>query len=183
MRLFLALPLPDLFNDQVKKLQEKIENRGNVKPVDPKQVHLTLKFLGDVDEDNLDELVKSLDFLSDRKAFPVTVKGVGVFPHPKRPRVLWLGTEEGSDRIYELHEQIESSLEQLNFKKDKRFTPHYTVARAKFIDDLDELKEFLDKKKEREFGRYMVEEIDLMESKLTPQGPIYTKVEQFSLKE
>ena len=182
MRLFIAIPLPDTFQNIIAKIQKSIDKFGKLKLVKPENVHLTLKFLGDVNENKIDKINKRLSFLKNINTFTISVRGLGTFPNVKRPRVIWMGTEKGFDEINELQKKIDSSLEDMGFKKENRFHPHYTIARVKFIAEKEKIEKFLKENTDLIFGEYTVDKIMLMESKLSPKGPRYYTIEEFHLK-
>ncbi|OYT26629.1 MAG: RNA 2',3'-cyclic phosphodiesterase [Candidatus Altiarchaeales archaeon ex4484_96] len=180
-RLFIALPLPYGFHDTLSGLQDKIRHLGKMKLVEPDNVHLTLKFLGNVEVDKIPDIEKALAPIREYKKFELRVYGLGAFPNNKRPRVIWLGVEKGVDEIASIHEKISSEMIKVGFTADKRFHPHYTLARVKYLNNKLGLREILVKNREQVFGEYTVERITLMESHLSPKGPAYTVLGDFRL--
>jgi len=167
MRLFIALEFEEL-SDYFKELQEKIPK---AKSTFPKKFHLTLKFLGEVDEKKVEEIKERLSKI-DFDSFKVKLGGTGVFPNEKFVRVVWAGVEDG-EKITELQQKIEKSLEGL-FKKDTRFHPHITLARIKFIEN-DKKEEFIQGVKaiQVEPKETEIKNFKLVKSTLTPEGPVY----------
>ena len=173
MRLFIAIELEE-FADYFKELQQKIPK---VKATYPKQFHLTLKFLGDVPDNKLDELkekIKQVKF----EHFKLKLGTTGVFPNEKFIRVVWVGLEDG-EKITNLQKQIEFALEGM-FKKDNKFHPHITLARIKFIEN-DKKEEFTStiKSIEIEPKEANIEKFKLIKSTLTGEGPVYEDLEVY----
>lgn len=150
-----------------------------MKLVEEENIHLTLKFLGEVEKGKMAGLKEELGFLGEEKEFEACIKGVGAFPSPSRARVLWVGVGEGADRVCEIQKQVDDKLAALGFEKDKRFHPHYTLARFKEPDK--RIKAYVEENKNRDFGSYGVDAIRLMESKLSSKGPTYSLLEEFKL--
>lgn len=171
IRTFIAVDLDPGFMERIRELQAKFAD-FDLKFVDPDIVHITLKFLGDVEESDIPSLVAALDSVM-CDPFEASIEGVGVFPKPSNPRVLWLG---GLGNFKALHDEVEVLLEPFNFKKDDReFSAHATLARVKFLQK-DRKKAFADVLKELKdvkLGSMHVDRIMLKKSTLTPEGPIY----------
>lgn len=179
IRIFVAVDLPEEFRDEIRGIQSRFSGL-KLKLVDPELVHVTMKFIGDVKESCVPEIVEALENVK-CKPFDALIGGIGVFPKPKAPRVLWLGAE-GNFEL--LHDEVESSLSNFRFKKDKkRFTAHATLARIKFIPagQKDEFLELLDELSDVELGKMAVDRISLKKSTLTPHGPIYETLHEVML--
>lgn len=134
LRLFIAVELPHEARAAVSGVIEQVVESGvkNLRPVRPETVHLTLKFLGDVPSDRVDELVKRVaPVVGAHTPFGMALRGAGVFPSPSRTRVLWLGISGDSMALEELHSGIEDAVASLGFARDRKsFSPHLTVARV-----------------------------------------------------
>ncbi|MDY6965608.1 MAG: RNA 2',3'-cyclic phosphodiesterase [Halobacteriota archaeon] len=171
LRAFVAVDIPDDLKEKIRKIQAEFNGFG-LKMVDPKIVHLTLKFLGDVPKENIKKVSEALNCVN-CEPFTSELRGVGVFPNFKRIRVVWIGAI-GDFEL--LHDSVESLLEPLGFaREDKRFTSHITVARAKKITK-DEERLVAGKVKDLTgitLGSMPVDRIKLKKSTLTPKGPIY----------
>ena len=133
LRLFIAVELSDEARTAVSGLFERLVESGgkNLRPVRPETVHLTLKFLGDVPSDKVEELVEAIKPVAGSRApFSMSLSGAGVFPSPARTRVLWLGIGGDTKALGELHLGIEDAVASLGFARDRKpFSPHLTVAR------------------------------------------------------
>jgi 2'-5' RNA ligase len=173
MRLFIAIELEEL-SGYFKQLQEKIPN---VKATFPKRFHLTLKFLGEVEEGNIAKIKEALSKIK-FSPFKMKLSGTGVFPNERFIRVVWAGMEDGK-AIEELQQKIEDALAGM-FKKDNRFHPHITLARVKFIEE-DKKDGFIKaiKSIEVEQKEAEVKNFKLVKSTLTGEGPVYEDLEVF----
>ncbi|RLG17327.1 RNA 2',3'-cyclic phosphodiesterase [Nanoarchaeota archaeon] len=160
MRCFLAIELPEHVKDQIEEFKKWV--RGRVKFVEKKNLHLTLRFLGDVDPNQVMKALEDVEF----KPFTAKLEGIGFFPNERFIRVIWIGVGKGSEEIEKLHEEIERRL-----GRDERFVPHVTIARAK--GRVEVLK--------REFSsdEFEVSSFSLFRSTLTPKGPIYEVIASF----
>lgn len=171
IRTFIAVELDPVFRTQLIELQARFAGL-NLKLVEPELLHITLKFLGDVEESSIPALSEALDSLG-CTAFEAKVEGLGVFPKPGNPKVLWLGSF-GNFRA--LHSRIEEVLNPFGFEKDRReFAPHATLARIKFLKQ-PQKKIFLElfhELKNIKIGSMKVDQVKLKKSTLTPEGPLY----------
>lgn len=133
LRLFIAVELPDEARSAVSGVIKQVVESGvkNLRPVRPETVHLTLKFLGDVPSNGVDELVERVTPVARaRTPFSMALSGAGVFPSPAKTRVLWLGIGGDTKALGELHSGIEDAVAGLGFARDRKpFSPHLTVAR------------------------------------------------------
>jgi len=171
IRTFIAVELNPGFTEKIRELQARFSGL-DLKFVDPELVHITLKFLGNVDESRIPSLSAALDSIT-CEPFEATLKGIGVFPKPSNPKVLWLGAI-GNFKV--LHDDVEHLLEPFKFEKDEReFTSHATLARVKFLQK-EQKNTFINTLKELrdiEIGTMWVNRVLFMKSTLTPKGPIY----------
>jgi len=175
MRLFIAISVPDNVKEHFIFLQKQITVEAKINFV--KEFHLTLKFLGDVEESKLEDIKKQLSNVS-FESFTAKLNCTGVFPNEKLIRVLWVGIEP-ADKITEIQKKVEASLE--GFEPDKRFHPHITLARVKFVKDRKALAEQFNSLS-LEPLEFPVESIKLIKSTLTKEGPIYEEVASFPTK-
>lgn len=186
MRAFIAIQCPEGLKDSIVEFQKKIEHTGKLKTVERENVHMTLKFLGDVDENKTDDIIKVLDSIAKdgkNNKFKINLSGAGVFPNLSYIKVVWVGVSDGSKEILSLQQQIDEKLAPLKFKKEKDFHPHFTVARVKFLSPQDkkEIRNALSENSKTVFGEFEAESFELMKSELTPEGPIYSVVKRFEL--
>lgn len=153
----------------------------------PEKLHLTLKFLGDTSEEQLRKLTEAVEKTTkiisnsgfQKNDFNFQIQGTGVFPSPKRARVLWLGLIDEKGILSEINEALETECERLGFEKENRkFKPHLTIARLREPQFSGKL---VEKHLQNEFEpvEFEVSEIVIYESKLQPTGSIYSKVSRF----
>jgi len=175
MRAFVAIEISnDNIINSIKKFQ--IEININAKPVEPKNLHFTLQFLGEISEEISQKIIQALRKI-EFSSFDVNLKGVGAFPKSKFPRVIWVGTDnDGGNMLIQLSKKVEKALEPLGFFSDKPFKPHITVFRIK--KKIGDITNELDSQKTIDFGIQEVTNLKLKKSELTPDGPIYSDLEE-----
>jgi 2'-5' RNA ligase len=147
-------------------------------------VHVTLKFLGNISQQDVDGLHRVLpDAVRGLERFDILLAGTGTFPPGGRaPRVIWVGMQEGSDRLIEVAGRVEAATSSLGFKQEARpFKPHLTIGRVRR--GSGRLRELADRVAGLEFNplKLGVDRVNLMRSRLSPQGPTYTVLESFAL--
>lgn len=183
MRLFIAVELSKEIKKELTALEEKLKSSAaDVKWVKPDNIHLTLKFLGETKEEQIEPIKKILNGLAEKfKVFKTEITGLGSFPSLKSPRVIWIGLNNISV-ILEMVKLLEEELDKLGFPKEKRdFQPHLTLGRVRSPKNIDILKETLAKNLDFKAGVLEVRDVFLIESKLTPSGPIYTTLQSTGL--
>ncbi len=181
MRCFIALEFPPevksrIYSDLKKEMQEKPE----LKWVTRDNLHLTLKFLGEIPENQVEKLARELESLKKEKKIEVKLGGLGSFLDHGSVRVLWIGIDRGNREIEKLAKKVENLTAKLGFPREKRpFVPHLTVARAR----KHSKRRFrpTDFKTELNIPPFTVNELILFKSTLTPEGPIYEKLKVIKL--
>ncbi len=172
MRTFIAINLPEKIKDKISETTKEFLDKG-IKKVRKQNLHLTLKFLGDVDEKKLEEIKQTLKTVNYVK-FEISLKNIGFFPNKEFIKVVWIGIEKRRNEVIGLQKQIDQKLEKCGFRPEINYEPHLTIARVKSIKDK---KEFLDKIKEIKFkDNFSVSKFELMESNLSPSGPVYKEL-------
>ena len=185
LRLFIAVD----FSDEVaaraaevaRQMRRTLEVPGTrITWAKPGNLHMTLKFLGDTDEELVPEVTRAMDEAAARHApFRVRVRGAGGFPDMRRPRVLWLALEAGAGEMTRLAEDVDDALLAAGFPRDGRqFTPHLTVGRVKVAGrgaDFDAAAARVDG---RDAGACEIDRVTLYRSVLNPDGPVYTRLHQ-----
>ena len=188
IRSFIAIELPGELAKQLKDFQAGLKSQGlhSAKWVDPGSMHLTLKFLGDVD-------VKSLAAVKDEtgiavrssRRFHLVTGRTGFFPDLMRPRVFWMGLEGDIDALMALHKAIDEALSKLGYARENRpFTAHLTLARLREESSIIDRTEFARTAQAGVFKPSYdmeVNSVALMRSQLTPRGAIYTRLAEFTL--
>ncbi len=180
MRLFTAVEIENAgalsriveFRDSVATCFSK----GGFKPVQNKNIHITLKFIGEVDEPSLPEIERCMEKVSMHASFEISIEGVGTFPSLSRPRVIWVGVSEGFERLKLLRNTMEPCLRPYAKPDRASFVPHITVGRVKGGVRGECLKEVLEAYRETFFGKSPVTEVKLKRSFLKPSGPEYVDV-------
>ena len=146
----------------------------NLKHVEPDNLHLTLKFLGEIEKtqvDRVSEMVSEITF----KAFNISVENVGVFPNIRRPSTIWAGVTEGVTELARIFNSVDHKLSVIGFERDRRrFHPHITISRVRSGKNREKLGEELMKLSNYSFGEDRIDNIALKKSVLTPNGPIYS---------
>ena len=182
MRLFVAIDMPDEWRALLAKPQESIGWLGKgIKWVDPTSTHLTLKFLGETPPNLLDEIkLRLAESCARFPAFTMRIRGTGVFPAPKKPRIYWVGIDAPS-KLLELQADIEREMESLGYEKELReFSPHLTIARIKDPMGKQRMTDALLSYK-IESAPVRVTETVLMRSHLSEDGAKYEPLAHFPL--
>ncbi len=179
MRTFIAVEIPE---KQKKIIWEFISEQKKknlpIKWVEFENLHITLKFLGEIEEKKLNKILPVLSTISGRtKSFNLCLENFGCFPGIRNPRVLWVGVSQGGDEMIKLATEIEDDLNKIGFKKEgKKFHPHLTIGRIKTPCRLDDIIN-----QSIKTDVFDVKEFILFKSTLLPSGPVYEKINKFSL--
>jgi len=179
MRVFIALELPSAIIEAAAAVQrELMKAEAHVGWVRTEGMHLTLKFLGEVSESQLSEIENALESAAGGTgSVKFTVGGLGVFPNPRNPRVVWLGIQPEDDRLFRLQERIDRALAPLGFPPEKRdFRPHLTLGRVKSSHDLDGLMKAMAVHHHFSAGECTLAELHLIQSELKREGAVYTRL-------
>ena len=151
--------------------------------INPSNIHITLAFLGNIEEDRI-SVVKTLlkEICAESAEFSFVLRGTGVFKNFREPRVIWMGTGE-SGKLISLGNRIISGLKSTGFEIEERpFNPHITLGRIKFLKETANLKSALEEFQESHIQEVNLNEVILYESILNPEGPVYKALSRFSLK-
>ncbi|MBA7478975.1 RNA 2',3'-cyclic phosphodiesterase [subsurface metagenome] len=190
IRSFIAIELPDELKDGLAQLQAqlKLSNPSAVKWVDPYGIHLTLKFLGNIDVGRISEITRAIEEAAQRMSpFHLEVKGLGVFPNLRRVQVAWVGMSGEIDKLRRLQQRIESNLVPLGFTAESRpFTPHLTLARLRdraLPGERERFGQLIDITKFEAGYTIEADAINLMKSQLTREGAVYSRLSFVDLKE
>lgn len=166
--------------ERITQMQGRLMETGaDLKLVEPKNIHITLRFLGNITPNMVDKIfegMRKVQFVP----FDVKIQGVGAFPDLRYPRVVWAGIREGANQLRGIFSQLESYLRSLGFNPDpKGFSPHLTIARVKSGRNKAALVKFLMENVNYEFGVVRAECLRLKRSDLTPKGPIYSTLREY----
>ena len=181
MRVFIAVDLPTELRQQLAELQRALQPlTDTARWVAPESIHITLKFIGEVQEKRLEDIDSAFTGLT-WKPFTVTVRSVGFFPGNRSPRVFWAGME--APTMSGLAIELDARMERLGFEKERReFRPHITLARARDNRMDSSLVKAAAKYAEHPFGSFKVDRVSLFQSTLKPPGPVYNKLKEYLLK-
>lgn len=186
-RTFIAVRFSEEVESGLARLEERLKRalRGQptIKWVDPRNVHLTLQFLGDVDTGLFPKLAGGLKgAFEDVQPFNVVVSGLGAFPSLTRPRVLWTAFKSGGDLLKTLHACVLRVTEPIGFVPEGRsFSPHVTLGRLRESGGSAEVSKMVAEMASVEVGRCQIDRVHLVTSDLKPAGPVYTTIDSFEL--
>jgi 2'-5' RNA ligase len=181
MRAFIAIELPEEIRVALSQLQEQLKKAGaDVKWVKPQNIHLTLKFLGEIDAASSSKISRILqDITRDKNSFQLRISSIGAFPKINSPRVLWLGIDKGDSESKKIVKELEENIAKIGIPQENRpFSSHITIGRTRSASNRDKLVQNLENLagnfgKLKENLEFSVKKITFFKSTLTPSGPIY----------
>jgi 2'-5' RNA ligase len=186
IRTFVAVEIPLETKDRARRVISALDTTpAKVKWVEPEQLHWTLKFLGDVDILESPAICEAVTrAVEPLAAFDVEAFGVGAFPDAERPRTVWIGMQEGSEQMIELHDAIDFELGKLGYRSEnRRFRPHLTIGRVRQSPNgIDDLAERIKDHAEYDAGVSLVDEVVVFSSVLGRDGPTYDPLCHVELK-
>ena len=186
IRAFLAIEPPEDILKSLSGLQEKLkrEINGRISWTKPQGQHLTLKFFGDISMEDINNICAAIESrIASWSSFNLKIEKVGIFPDVRKPRVLWCGIAEDGENLSALHKQLEADFDVIGFpKEDRPFRAHLTLGRIKESQGLTGISEALTKHNAFDAGIFSCRELILFQSKLLPQGAVYAKLADFTLK-
>jgi len=172
---------PEVRENLMKTEEELAQTRADIKLVERENLHFTVKFLGEIPDSMVEEVDKRVKTLALRK-MEVNVRGLGVFPDVRRPRVIWAGVAPHDlDAVASSGQKVVDVLEGVGESDDRGFHPHITVARVRSPRNHDALVSVLHDYSTRDFGRTPITVLKLKSSSLTPNGPTYRDVREYAL--
>ncbi len=181
VRAFIAIEIPAARQQQIAAACTPLHALPDrITWVKPQNLHLSLRFLGEIDIGRLPKLKLAISKVTgDLAPFPIDFTDLGSFPDKKRPRVIWLGLNDSTARLSKLKQELDSELRACGFAPDKRvFKPHLTLGRIRKLLDGKRLSSALHSLSLPELAPLRVAHISLMRSRLHPQGPIYTELDK-----
>lgn len=189
VRAFIAVPLPKSVLERLTDVQHRLKGKvphRSVRWVRPEGIHLTLKFLGDTPTDKLPTIKEALTVVAQHApASSLTAGGLGCFPNPRRPRVLWVGVQEPTGRLKAVQEAVEEAMTSLGYKPERHsFTPHLTLGRVHrrtSRSDLKQISDVITGTTVETLAEFPADRFELIRSELKPTGAEYTTLEEFPL--
>ena len=181
IRTFIAVSLSSSILSGIEKLVRTLKTDcGDVRWVEPQNLHVTLKFLGDIPLNDLPQLIRTVtQSVSQTDSFDLTFQGFGAFPNRESPKTIWIGCHEGSAELIQLAERIDAGLFSIGYPKEtRRFSPHLTIGRVKTKEPgtISPLMSVFDEQQDHLFGSCSVSEVQIFSSELTRRGPIYDEL-------
>ena len=183
-RTFIAVELSSEIAEGVRSVQKGLRERlAGVSWVRPEGIHLTLRFLGDVEPGRIEGIANKAEAsVRGRGPFTIGIRGCGGFPNTRNPRVIWIGVDDPSSGLKELQVRVEQGMEEMGFAEEGRgYTPHLTIGRLRSGKGKGEAAQALEAMKGCDLGSMEVREVCLFRSQLKPQGADYTKLKVISL--
>jgi RNA 2',3'-cyclic 3'-phosphodiesterase len=193
VRTFVAVLIGDELRTRVSGVQEPLKKLApDVKWVAPDNLHVTIKFLGNVREDDLPGVYRAVEEASGAVSqFDLSLSGLGAFPNARRARVVWVGIEEGREQLVKLASAVDSKLARLGFPKEEReFKSHITIGRVKEPSrkdswrdgpSLERLASGINEIDASDLGSQRVSSVAVMRSELRPGGPVYSPLKEIAL--
>ncbi len=185
VRAFLAIDLPlDLKRELYSLSKIPLPEGLKGKWVEEENYHLTLHFFGNVPENLVEKIARSLQgLLRGFTPFSLTLNGPGFFPERGTPRVLWIGLKDEAGELKEINQKLQKSLKRLKLERKERFHPHITLLRIKELRDPEAFQDYfrrlLDEATRIQGKTFLVKEVTLFKSELTPKGPVYSPLKTF----
>lgn len=182
IRLFIALILDDEILERINNFRKSIYADDGITRWESKEkLHITLKFIGDVDDEVVPLILEKLEaVLKNYNKIKINFTKFGVIKKYSNPKILWLGLKR-SELLEKLHDDINNALDDIGFESERRrFKPHLTLLRIKSNADINKLE--IIRNSEIDFPGTFAEEVALIKSELLPSGSVYTKIKSFKLK-
>ncbi len=185
IRAFLAIDTPENILQAMSRLQEKLKREisGRISWTKPQGQHLTLKFFGDISTEDVKNICSAVqNRATSEQSLNLKIEKLGVFPGARRPLVIWCGVTDDVEKLSGLQKQLDSDFAGIGFPRENRpFRAHLTIGRIKDPSGLTGISEALTKYNAFAAGEFSCKELILFQSRLTPQGAIYTKLAEFAL--
>jgi 2'-5' RNA ligase len=184
MRTFIAIELDTTVKDKLSAIQKELNNTGaDIRLVEKNNIHITLRFLGEINENKLSIIKEILDnTAAEETAFEISINSVGAFANLASIRVVWVGIEKCKERLIAIADKLNALLERNNFgKPDKEFLPHITIARTRSSLNKFRLQECIARNTVLDL-KQTIRGIVLFKSTLTGKGSIYEKLYEVNFK-
>lgn len=186
LRTFIALELPPSVISLLEKVQEDLKSMGlPAKWVRPENIHLTLKFIGNINPGDIDKIGGAMmDAVDDFAAITLVAGGIGVFPGIKRPRVIWVGLGGQIQLLFAMQRVLEENLAALGFKEEKRpFKGHLTLGRFRQTVNPNTIRQIMREHANLYSEEFTARRIILFKSDLKPTGAVYSQLMNFAFKD
>lgn len=190
MRVFLGIDLPSDLKKSLSDLKNKVSlpEGLKIKWVEEPNFHVTLTFYGEISQNLLTKLIYLVENITQKfSTFKISLNTLGFFPERGSPRVVWIGIDQGKDRLYELFDRLKEGYRKIKLKFEDRFHPHITLFRIKSMEREKGFEEYflkLSKEVERLKGvSFVVNSVKFFESILTSEGPIYKILKELKFKD
>ena len=183
IRTFIAVHIPELNLKKIAELQQRLKRQGgDIKWVRPESMHITLKFLGDVNQNQIPSIADSITgAVRNISRFSVSIEGTGTFPNDRRPRVIWTGVREGADVLITLAKRVDKVCSAIGFETETRpYKPHLTLGRVRSVKNIQSTIDTLNRDMFHA-GVFDVNSIFIMKSDLKPQGAVYSVLKTIKL--
>jgi len=180
IRSFIAFDVDDEnITRRLSEIQSMLLKTGaDLKIVKPENIHVTIRFLGEIPPSIVEKVYEEMSKVT-FTPFDIEVKGLGVFPHMRRIRVIWAGIRKGANELRNIYYQLEPNIQQIGLRPDnKGFSPHLTIARVRTGRRKEELARVIKDLENYEFGIIKAKCLRLKRSVLTPRGPIYSTLRE-----
>jgi len=180
MRAFVGIPVDNTIKKEIIKIQKDFDIKG-IKLVEPQNLHWTVKFLGDVEDreiNKIKEIMSNLKFSS----FNVEIGGIGVFPSLSYIKTIWIGVLKGENAFMNLLNELNKRIENIGRRNDHKIKPHLTIGRVKFVEDREKIVALVKSLEKKNVGKMKINKISLFESILTKNGPKYNVLKEVVLK-
>lgn len=184
IRSFIACDIPESVLENVSKVQERLkETDADVGWTRVGGIHITLRFLGGVEGEKIDQVAAVIEEASKgQPPFEIGIKGSGAFPNLKNMRVVWLGVSDEAGGLLKLQQGIDDGLKALGFEPEERdFRPHLTLGRVRGQRGKEELSRAVSELRDIEIGKFSIDRVILYKSELRPTGAVYTKLRELIL--
>ncbi len=176
MRAFIAIDIPEELKEKILDIQKNFKD-FDIKFVEKENFHFNLKFLGEISEESVEKIKHALESIAEKfEPFELDIKNIGIFPSLNYIRVIWIGVGEGHNILSAIANEVDNSLADIVPKENRGFEPHLTIGRVRSGRNRDELVKIVKKLEKTEIGKMKAKEIKLMQSKLSPKGPVYSEV-------
>ena len=183
MRLFFGIPIDGVTRERTAAVLTQLRERaGKVKWVEPENLHITLRYIGEVASGDVEAVAEAAEGCwREAVGGKLAVRGMGAFPNVRQPRVIWVGLGEGRELACRLHEALSDRLEaKLNMERERRrFSPHLTIGRVKAPPGGGDITRAIKELADVDLGAFHCSRFVLYQSELTPQGPIYSAIRTY----